>query len=650
MIEWEGTLNNTKLLLDERILQFKLSRESSLIDDGYKGLIMCILYGKNITSIDDINYLVMEILNIKPIPTYILQKHLYDLIQNNFVIFKDGEYKLSIDKRKELEATFEKRIRIKELINKEVIEAVKSYYKGKIKIKIDEDKIIDVINEVLSIFFTRGARLFSAYLLEEKKLVFEIPILENIIGEILDEFEDSQFRSVLKEVIVDKILKGSNIMYEYLFDIFEIYVYFEILNINPETQIKLKIEEVYLDTNILLDLLLPSRRHHDLSLQIIEMSHELEIENKYTIKTYNELFSVIEDYKKATTLSEKALEKWSKNDAGGIIEAYFIEKKINPSLTYEGFCLGLQKGFKETLLRKFNIKFDDKEYNEIDIQSKELEPLVNKYSNEITREYKSKESISHDAFCLQLQKIKPLSWFITRDKSLFYISKFLLEKLEISKSLSVDAEVWLQALTFIRPPLNKRTSIEAFKEFISTPLTATLRPIHMNKLIAVAFPWIKTDFFKPEDYEDVISSKFIEDHIIKPQEKAIPILTFEEIVPKIIDEKVKQKIIDLEKDKETAIKEKEDIEKRIGELVTEKFEIYKKEYDIIKAKEIIKIKPFFYIGVILMIILIFLIYFSGIQQINISNTAYYCLTIIILILLGSSVFGESIFNLIKKSE
>ena len=182
-----------------------------------------------------------------------------------------------------------------------------------------------------------------------------------------------------------------------------------------------------------------------------------------------------------------------------------------------------------------------------------------------------------------MQIAKKDSLFITSDKTLFYITKILMEKEEISEPLSVECNVWLSALTFIRPPPNERATVEAFKEFMIAPLTSSLKPFSMNKVIAVAFPWLKDEFLTPKDLEEIISRKFIEDHIIKPQaEKISPILTADDIIPEIVDQKLKDKISQLKKENVA-------LEQKTKQVLAEKEEVEKKYLSVGASK--IKNKP-----------------------------------------------------------
>jgi hypothetical protein len=274
---------------------------------------------------------------------------------------------------------------------------------------------------------------------------------------------------------------------------------------------------------------------------------------------------------------------------------------------------------------------------EVEEPAKALEQIVINAA-EIFLQYKLKSAIMHDAFCLQLQQAKN-SLFATNDRSLFYVSKILIENGKISKPLSVELSVWLSALTFIRPPANERTSIEAFKEFVATPLSSKLRPISMNKLISVAFPWLKEEYLSPADLEDIMSRKFIEDYIIKPQEEKIaPIITAEEIIPEIIDKKIKEKIGNLEKEKAQLVLDK-------ARVIKEKQEVETKYQKAVASP--IKIKPLFFIGVASLIILVVFVILSAFLKISIPDVAYYSFTIIAIIFIGASIFGESALKIFK---
>lgn len=593
------------------------------MQDTYRSLILSALYEKNVKSIENINSILIETFGIKPLPTNFLEKYLVELRSEKKVVVKNNEYCLSEEMRKELKSGLEKRLELRKLINRSIIDQVKTRYSVK-----EPNKLINIFNDILLTFFTTSARLFSGYLTEEQRLVFDIPNLETILNEKSLVIPDVKLREALKESIKEEITKENSFFYTFLYEIFQIYVCFEILSVDPECKIELNINEVFLDTNVLLDLLIPSRKRHLLAMDYVKLSQELDIENKYTRQTSNELLEVIQEYKKASSFSNNVLKSLARSDWGGLIEAFFIEKVNNPSLSFDGYCLGLEKSFKRMLKEEFNVEYDDKRYRSVRKRAKSLEPLIKKLGLLMFLKYKSNSAINHDAFSLELQRNKN-SFFITNDKSLFVVSKYLIDREEISKPLSIETNVWLTALTFIKPLKTEGSSFEAFKDFLVSPLASTLRPISMNKLISVAFPWIKEKYLTANDLGDIITRKFIEDHIIKPQEEeGIPILTANQIIPQMIDEKIKEKMNALQK---------ENVERKRKQQIAEK------NYQKIVSSPI-KIKPLFYMGIISIMTICIFAFLSAIFNLSIPDIIYQCFTFLGIIFVGGSIFGEKIFT------
>lgn len=624
----------------EKILQFKLNRDESLIDDGYEALLMCILYGKNMDTIDEINEMLTGVFNINPIPPYIIQKYLLKLVEEGLVLFEGGIYSLSKSARIELDNISEVRIEIKNLITKEVIKIMKEYYDDKGKEMINQNIIIDAINEIISTFFTRSAKVFSGYVMGDQKLLFDVPTLEGMIEQRISELVDEDLKNHIKNRIIEDLIKGSPIINEYLHDQFEIYVYFEILNINPETQIKIDIEKIYLDTNILLDLLLPNRTNHKLAIQMTQLSNELDIQLLYTTYTHQEFTLVLNEYNKASVLTDQALKEWEKRDRGDIIEGYFLHKETNPSLTFEGFCISLIKSSKNNLKRNYNVIIDETNYDHLKEDALNLEKVINMYSNDI-RDYKPYHAIIHDAICLQIQQFNN-SWLITRDKSLFLVSKHIIESKEYDKLMSVHLEVWIKVLTLLRAPSNKLTSIEAFSNFFTTPLSVSFPKINTNKIFAVAFPWIEAKYLSPDDLDEIIQSKFIEDYLVKPHEQDGEVKTFEEIINSVVEATIARKIDRLQQEKTDLMIEKEAMYEKIDTIVQEKLA----EINLQKSKQAyeIKIKPFFYIGIVCSIIFLSLILLNGLQIIMLPDVVFYSFTFLIIVFLAGAFFGEPIIT------
>ncbi|MEM5854270.1 MAG: hypothetical protein QW228_07940 [Candidatus Aenigmatarchaeota archaeon] len=623
----------------ERMLQFKLGGGRNLFEEGYRALILSTLYEKEATITDIKTRLTAE-LNVPWIPTHILSVYLEELVKEKKIRFENGKYIISDEERKELEETIARRIELWNLFNRNIINCIKKNCQLN---HITENEIIDVVKDILSTFFTQASRLFAGYLMEEEKLVFDLPSLLKIIEEKVKKLQDPMAQEAIKKALQEEILKGDPIIYEFLYEIFQMYVYFEVLNIDPECKIPFNIKTVYLDTNVLMDLLLPHRRRHLLAKEHIKLSQELGIANKYTKKTAEELVNVIRTYKRASSLSESVLEQISKRDDGLLME-FFKEKVHNPNLTFENYCLWLEKAY-EKILNSLGVKIDEKTYEEINKGAEELKPIVEEAALK-SLDYKPTDSIEHDAFNLQLIreiqcKEKCIVWFITNDYSLFHVSRILLDRGKISKPLSVTSDVWLQALTFIRPLTSeKKTSIEAFKEFLTQPIATKLRSISLHRLLSVAYPWIKEEYLTPEDLDDIASTRFIEEYIIKPQqERENRITVFEDIVPKIISEKIEQKIKKLEEE----IKK---LEEERNQAVREKKQLEEKYLEI--AKNTIKIKPLFFMGVVSFIVFLIFAILPALYRVAIPDIAYHCLLILIIVFIGSSIFGEKILRIFGK--
>lgn len=620
----------------ERVLQFRLSRDRNLIDDGYRALILGVLFEGGITDLEEINARLIDF-DISWIPTYILKKRLDELIKEGKVIFKNGKCFLAEKEKKEIEQTIETRDHVSKLLSRNVIEGIEKHYHLDNTLK---DEINSIFKEIMVSFFTTSSRLIVSYLTEEQKLTFNVPDIVKIIDEKAERIQDPKLREAVKKSIKENLLKEAGpIIYEYLYDMFSLYTYFEILGLDPECKIVFNITKVYLDTNVLLDLLLPPRKGHLLATECVRISQALGIQNKYTKKTAEELVSVIREYKKAASLREDILERISKTD-DGLLKGFFIEKSNNPSFTFDGYCLWLEKAYEKILKDKFNIEIDNEKYDEIEQDAKELVTLVEEAAIS-NLEFKHSASILHDAFNLQLvkqlQKDGSLVFFITNDYSLFHVSKILLEKDEVSKPLSISSEVWLQALMLIRPlDKEKRASSEVFKEFLIRPLTARLNVISINKLLSVAFPWLKEEYLTPEDLEDIASIKFVEEYIIKPQEeKKEARVTFEDIVPRLIDKKVEEKIKRLQEEN-----------KKLQEEYKSKLEELEKKSKA-AVPQLIQPKWLFIAGLMFGLAIPIIAGISAKMELSIPDSVYWIMGLLCFGLICTSAFGEKIIGKIS---
>jgi hypothetical protein len=232
----------------------------------------------------------------------------------------------------------------------------------------------------------------------------------------------------------------------------------------------------------------------------------------------------------------------------------------------------------------------------------------------------------------ELQGKKRLTWFITDDKTLFHLSKALIERREISCPLSISSDVWLQALTFLYPLGEEKSSLAAFKRLLLSPLSPSLKPISVEELVAVAYPWLKTDLIDPQTLTGIVSERFIEDYLTAPQEKAdISMIKFEEKMKAIIDNSIGEQIDKLTADKKAL---EEETSRLKGELAKTK-------------TDPIKVKALFYLGCGLLIYLVLLVSLSALQQRALDPIACGSLTTMVLAFIGSSIFGEEIYRRLR---
>lgn len=572
-----------------KLLQFKLRRETDyLLDDLLKNVIEAGLFlysaGKEKWArVEDVAEILCKEYKICELPPEMIKKYLSELNVSKRVTSKNGTYLLFKERTDEISKVIEERKFLQDVVLAKLTASVEEKY-GKLseeQKKLSKENFLLFLSEYLTMKGYISARFLSRV---KEESILPVDQISTVLNDTTKKIRDSKLRKAQKDAIARLCSDKDMIYFFYL--MLQNYICFEVLSIDPECQALTKEmvsnRKVFLDTNVVLDILLPEEPRHDLTKELVKIARQLNIEMRVTLQTRNEFRFHLSKTDRAhkvmrSRVSEKTIEKMSKYGVS-LLKSFYKERKSNPALTFDGYRLMLSQTFRKELKDQFGIELDENPYDEINKHSdlRYFSELVERCAFRYAQ-FKEPKVVGHDAFHLLLIKelrskykdSNPLDyWFVTQDNSLHCVSKNLIDEGKLLSPLSVEGHVFLDVLSLFLPLLTIEETTseisEVFMKFCSSTLTYVFPTLSISQMVIFATPWIDYDRFTPEDLIDIASDKIVQDYINEPQlvppEKIEPIP--EDKIKPVVDKKIDQKLEKLEKRVDNLEKDKVKVEKQ----------------------------------------------------------------------------------------
>ena len=483
---------NDELLDRERLhvmQQFTLNRESQEIrEELYEYMIMSVIFrhGDDENGLDasQVHRLVKNDFHLSKMPSMQLKDGIQRLTNKQYVHEIDYTLKLS----KKIFQKFKQGSNEIENLEKKVLNELKKELTEKLSpelhylIEIIIKNFDNFMSEIFRIFGFQAAQVFSSNSYDLNQLdrfvtfsdFYEYADLKSIPNQHKIEFEN-----ILHEFFINPTKDRSS----YFFSISQSYVLTHILNVEPDLkkiQIKLLSKKrVYLDTNVIINLLFHSTPSAESISELIDETKKLKLKLIITEKTVFEFKTWLAKQEKrlkkfklpSSKLAEALGDFDSRDDQ--VLSDYSKELKKDPNLNSKKYC---RKFYQvETLLsNKFGVTVEQDDKNLENLPDfKKLQKSVSEHANG------SKNDIIafHDAYCMmrvrQLRatsggdEIGPSAWFLSTDTTLTPSEKEIFPTTEIPSTILLDS--WFQIISTFISPLGAvhKTSI-AFAKFLSS--------------------------------------------------------------------------------------------------------------------------------------------------------------------------------------
>ena len=515
--------------------QFVLNRDSEDIrEELYEYMIMYVVYANKKDGYlekEKINSLIESEFHLKDLPKSQIDDALKRLSSINSIHKKDGTISLS---RKKIEKFSKTKTEVESLENQLIEELRKSLYnklKNESITKEVLDNFIAVFGKIFERFGISAAQIFvegSGDIAKLEKFEGFSTLFRKMILKKIDKPHHSQ----IEEFFHGYFSNPSEHLSKFLYSLAQSYVLSQILNVDPKLkkfqEISWSQKRVYLDTNILINLLFGGSSYAESIIGLIENTAGLKAKLFISDKTVNELNSWLENrknrYKNFRLPSTKlslALGEMKNDDP--FLTVYSNALSKDSKLKIESFCKKYEN-FETLLENKYSVKIEPTV--EALEKTNQIEGLQNKILENASHG-KSPGVAFHDAYSIlrirQLRTTKlsdeigPSTWFLTTDSTLSPAElEFFKEKKEIPSSVTVVT--WFQIISnFLSPSSSSEKTSIAFVKLFSSHFDT--ENVNAEDYVNLANALADDSDFTLEQLKKIIGNDYIKEKLRKLSKK-----------------------------------------------------------------------------------------------------------------------------------
>jgi hypothetical protein len=463
----------------------------------------------------------------------VLKAALERLIEKKIAVKKGDQFFLSDHKIKEIEKIL--------ALRKQSLKDMETEFTGELRkryanLTSDQEKLgVQLLYEFLSLFYSTESKLVSASLRlspEDVKFLTSykppIELLENLLSKI----DDKQLAKSI-EAAISSLFKSKKLS-RFLQITAKNFLFFEILNLDPACRLLEKEafsrKNLFLDTNFLIALLLPSEPRHVIAVQTAILSEKIGARLIITKRTEEEFRDELEH---ANDRFRKL--NCNKLDILMSLDDYFItsfaqEKEKKPMISWNDFYLKM-KPFRSILNRYGVTLFDDNGLS-LQVLNSKIFPEITGYAltcaQKVARKIKSTNVAQHDAYHIllirELRKNQtpdmfgPQYWLLTFDNSLLCVDKAVNELLgnRYEAPSSMMSWVWFELISsYFGAVINEDTMSRAFASLMRSPLSAMPAKLNIEELMEIQNPKINLDNYSVEELQEILGDEFVQRYIKK---------------------------------------------------------------------------------------------------------------------------------------
>jgi len=396
---------------------------------------------------------------------------------------------------------------------------------------------------------SRGKRLNSL------KPIDMLELLDDILGTV----KEKELQKAEKQAFLEYISDPDDDLSDYIYSLAQSYFIIQVLHLDPEcqsyTKESLQRKKVYLDTNVIVHSLTGVKRRTKAVDTALKLTKELGIEIVFSKRTKEEFDNLVVDsrrtFGKNPIVPIGRFEKLRNQLKDGFLKDFLIKKKKNPNLTFDRYTDRLEE-IETVLKNRFSANYDDNTYKEI-YEHPDMPQLKKIVIDEGVRFglFKTDSVAEHDAFhILLIQELRkketgdvlgPNYWFLTHDRSLYFVEKRFGKYEKFPSSIFIDN--WVQLISPLLTPEQTKNARDAYASLFASRLPILTKTIDGDVFLAYQGKWMDDEDLTAQDVARVIGNRYIKDYYEEIKEEGRQITEEERdmIIMPLIEEIKSQK-------------------------------------------------------------------------------------------------------------
>jgi len=518
------------ILLSQYALNFGLI---DLRDNLIRYLILLALRGSTPESpvnTDGIRHRIASMLNLKELhyPDDVVQKRIDALSEEGRITRAPTGYVIVEEARHQLESDA---IRVAEIHT-----AVLGDLFSSIKRTLQDDEkrtvaaaLYDFLGNVFAFDGERFARVFIEQHLEIAS-PGTVGDLQTLLAESsLRLIPDAELRRDFIKAMEESLVSKSEPWLRFFGTVAQTYRVMAVLNLAPDVS-KIQVDsfknffsatKIYVDTNVVLQLLLPDSPYHDADVMVIKRLRDFGARCIITEMTRREVLTILkrEEFlvKRVPAPAPNLLPKVVTAIKEPFVRAYYSAVLKNPNTKWEYFFARLEE-MVNLLSNLYGFEFDPADLSEEMKTDPRFEDALLAVMDEFERlrgRAKSWSAAEHDAFHLlyfsnkQTNEQEP-QLFFTADRSLRLIPQKV-RGLELGEFAVYQDQLLDITLPFLAPPEAQKTAAQVYGDFFASHFASALSSsIPFEELSMLLRPWMEHDGLSEENVLRILQRTYIQ--------------------------------------------------------------------------------------------------------------------------------------------
>ncbi len=369
---------------------------------------------------------------------------------------------------------------------------------------------------------------------------FQSADLISELKESLKTIEDTTKRLAHRDVFLDYLNNPDENLSDFLYSLAQSYFFVNVLHLDPECQMltaeSLKQKKVYLDTNIILHAITGNIPRYKAVSQALKLTAQLGIKTLFTKRTKAEFSAFLETKRKFVeknppVIPHKRYKKVAGRLSDGLLNDFLLRKEKETNLTFEQYADRLEE-ISTILKNRYSTEYDDNDYKEVS-ENADLPTLINIVTKEGQKFGLDKTSdvAEHDAFhILLIQQMRkagdsdilgPNSWFLTHDRSLFFVEKRFGKFVTFPSSIYVDS--WVQLISPLIAAKQKKEARDAYVSLFASRLPTMTGLIDEDVLLSFQGKWMDDEDLTANDIAKILGNRYVKNYYERSEHEEKPI-------------------------------------------------------------------------------------------------------------------------------